>query len=151
MEKTLKITPPEGYEIDIEKSTLDNIVFKEIEKTIIKWNSTWKGVEIIEKGEHFILDAQLPSFCCSWNDAIRFDVDSIWKLPTAKQLLIIARHTQEINKIIEKNEGYEIRGYLWSDKETSEDMAYGAFSECMWHTHRNKDCLGLVRKVKTLK
>ena len=75
----------------------------------------------------------------------------MWKLPTAKQLLIITRHTKEINKIIEKNEGYEIRGYLWSDEETSEDMAYGAFSECIGHTYRNKDCLGLVRKVKTLK
>lgn len=26
--KTLKITPPEGYEIDREKSTIDEIVFK---------------------------------------------------------------------------------------------------------------------------
>lgn len=30
--KTLKITPPEGYEIDREKSTIDEIVFKSIKK-----------------------------------------------------------------------------------------------------------------------
>lgn len=30
--KTLKITPPEGYEIDREKSTIDEIVFKSVKK-----------------------------------------------------------------------------------------------------------------------
>jgi len=32
MEKELKITPPEGYEIDTEKSTLEHIVFKKSDK-----------------------------------------------------------------------------------------------------------------------
>ncbi len=40
MEKSLKITPPDGYEIDKEKSTFDEVVFKKINKisyeTIIK-------------------------------------------------------------------------------------------------------------------
>lgn len=32
--KTLKITPPEGYEIDYYKSTFDEIVFKEVKKRL---------------------------------------------------------------------------------------------------------------------
>ena len=31
MEKTIKITPPEGYEVDKEKSTFSEIVFKKLE------------------------------------------------------------------------------------------------------------------------
>ena len=34
MEKSVKITPPEGYEVDKEKSTFENIVFKEIKKEL---------------------------------------------------------------------------------------------------------------------
>ena len=34
MEKTLKITPPEGYEVDKEKSTFNEIVFKKLEPNL---------------------------------------------------------------------------------------------------------------------
>ena len=34
MEKTIKITPPEGYEVDKEKSTFDKIVFKKLESNL---------------------------------------------------------------------------------------------------------------------
>lgn len=36
MNKTLTITPPEGYEIDKEKSTFEQIVFKQVEEK--KWD-----------------------------------------------------------------------------------------------------------------
>ena len=34
MEKTIKITPPEGYEVDKEKSTFSEIVFKKIKNNL---------------------------------------------------------------------------------------------------------------------
>lgn len=34
MEKEIKIIPPEGYEIDKERSTFEKIVFKEIKKAL---------------------------------------------------------------------------------------------------------------------
>ena len=34
MEKTIKITPPEGYEVDKEKSTFSEIVFKKLEPNL---------------------------------------------------------------------------------------------------------------------
>lgn len=40
--KNLKITPPEGYEIDKEKSTFENIVFKPIKKELPK---SWEELE----------------------------------------------------------------------------------------------------------
>lgn len=42
--KELKITPPEGFEIDESKSTFKNIVFKEVEKELPK---SWEEIENI--------------------------------------------------------------------------------------------------------
>lgn len=43
--KTLKIMPPEGYEIDREKSTFEEIVFKPIKKQLPK---SWEELEEID-------------------------------------------------------------------------------------------------------
>jgi hypothetical protein len=43
--KNLKITPPEGYEIDREKSTFEEIVFKPIKKQLPK---SWEELERIK-------------------------------------------------------------------------------------------------------
>jgi hypothetical protein len=46
--KTLKINVPEGYEIDKEQSTFENIVFKEVKKELPK---SWEDLENL-KGFH---------------------------------------------------------------------------------------------------
>ena len=124
MERTLKITPPEGYEIDKEKSTLDNIVFKKIDDIIIKWNSTLMGVEIKDEDEHFFLNASCPSLYCSWHDATRYYNGFLRRLPTKKQIKIIAKHIKKINTIIEEEQGYKIEGYLWSRESKDDEHAY---------------------------
>ncbi len=43
--KTLKIEIPQGYEIDKEKSTFENIVFKEIKKRLPK---TWEELDRVQ-------------------------------------------------------------------------------------------------------
>ena len=96
MEKNVKITPPEGYEIDKEKSTFEIIVFKKLED-VVRWDEEFHGVEINADGEHFVIEANYPSFYCSWNDAMRYFSSRImWKLPTIKQLQIIAKHKDKI-------------------------------------------------------
>ena len=45
MEKTVKITPPEGYEVDKENSTFDRIVFKKLEPTL---PMSWKELGVIK-------------------------------------------------------------------------------------------------------
>lgn len=41
-EKKLKINIPEGYEIDKEKSTFEEIVFKKVEDPLVKLPKTWE-------------------------------------------------------------------------------------------------------------
>ena len=41
-EKKLKINIPEGYEIDKEKSTFEEIVFKKVEDPVSKLPKTWE-------------------------------------------------------------------------------------------------------------
>ena len=44
MEKTIKITSPEGYEVDKEKSTFSEIVFKKIENNL---PMSWEELGVI--------------------------------------------------------------------------------------------------------
>jgi hypothetical protein len=51
--KNLKINVPKGYEIDKDKSTFDNIVFKKISKL----PSSWEGLEDLEIVEGYYVDS----------------------------------------------------------------------------------------------
>lgn len=119
--KTLKIEVPNGYEIDKEKSTFENIVFKKVDEVVIKWNKCRNSVEIKADGEHFILDGN-PNYCMNWYDAMRFYSSSqAWKLPTIKQLLIIYKYFNKINEVIEENGGFKlINTYYWSIEKKDE-------------------------------
>lgn len=50
-EKKLKINIPEGYEIDKEKSTFEEIVFKKIEDPLAKLPKTWEEYYKRAKGD----------------------------------------------------------------------------------------------------
>lgn len=54
--KNLKITAPEGYEIDKEKSTFEEIVFKPIKKELPK---SWEELGFIEHGYHVTTDSEV--------------------------------------------------------------------------------------------
>ena len=99
MEKTLNNNVPEGYENDKEKSTFDKI------DDIIKWNATTYAVEINADGEHFMVDASRPSYCCSWDDAMRFHRNGIWNIPTIKQIQVLSYYLDDINANIRENGG----------------------------------------------
>ena len=124
--KTLKIEIPDGYQIDKEKSTFENIVFKKVDEVVIKWNKCRNSVEIKADGEHFILDGN-PVFYMTWNDAIRFYGNlQFWKLPTIKQLQVVYKYFDEINKVIEDNGGFLLpKGFYWSNIKLDEFRAWG--------------------------
>lgn len=146
--KTLKIDVPNGYEIDKEKSTFENIVFKKKDKVIIQWERRHCGVEIKDDGEHFIVGAYQPSFYCSWNDAMRHYVKSTpWVLPTINQLKVIAKHLDNVNKIIRENNGFEIKDWLWSREEKNEFCAWGVYMNDGCTGSRNKNFYNYVRAV----
>jgi hypothetical protein len=62
--KTLKIEVPNGYEIDKEQSTFENIVFKEVEKELPK---SWEEIE------------NLQGFFVGYSSKVRITDDSITK------------------------------------------------------------------------
>lgn len=126
--KVMKIVVPEGYEIDKEKSTFENIVFKKVDEVVIKWRIDKVGVEIRAEGQHFVIDAESPSFHCPWDDAMRFyntKASFDWKLPTVRQLHIIAKYIDKINEVIRSNDGFEIKKWMWSCEEEDEFCAWG--------------------------
>ena len=57
--KTFKIEIPKGYEIDKEKSTFENIVFKEVKNELPK---TWKELEVI-KGYYVTTHCNITPVC----------------------------------------------------------------------------------------
>lgn len=94
-------------------------------KTTIKWNAEKFGVEIKTDTEHFVISAQ-PSMVMNWHDAVRYfegNADAEWKLPTMKQLKLVASKIYKVNEIIEANRGFEIQGWHWTSDEYEEIFA----------------------------
>lgn len=91
----------------------------------VVWNHPYKGVEIRDEGEHFIIRSMIPSYYCNWEEAVRCQKDTVYyKLPTVKQLYILAKHIDKVNETIRENNGYEIQGDLWSCEENGEFSAW---------------------------
>lgn len=153
MEKTIKINVPDGYEIDKEKSTFENIVFKKKDNVVINWNSNYGGVEINADGEHFIVDAN-PNYYMTWDDAMRFyshpHRSQIWRLPTVKQLQVLAKYIDKVNEVIYKNDGYEISGFLWSCKKKDTFCAWLVDMNLGTTADSNKYRINYVRAVSAL-
>lgn len=125
---TLNVEIPDGKEIDFEKSTLTNVVFKDIKPTI-KWNDMYGGIEINADGEHFIIDAKSPTAVCDWYTAKRYasEPNDAWKLPTINQLKVIAKYFNEIDNVITDNNGFNlVKGFHWSCDEKNDISAWGA-------------------------
>lgn len=152
--KTLKIEIPNGYAIDKEKSTFENIVFKKVDDAEIKWNENCFGVEIKTDNEHFILDGN-PDHCMNWDNAMSFDNNKhrghTWKLPTVKQLKIIHNHFNEINKVIEENDGFKLIGtYYWSCENIDEFLSQNVNMYSGYTYSYNKGNNIYARVVSTL-
>ena len=152
--KTLKIEVPDGYEIDKEKSTFENIVFKKVDNIVIKWNKNYNGVEIKADGEHFILDGN-PSYCMSWDNAVRFYNNKhrshTWNLPTVKQLQVVHKYFDEINKVIGENDGFVLyKSFYWTIVEMNEFCAQGVGMIDGWTHGSDKSYRAYVRAVSTL-
>ena len=146
MEKTLKINVPDGYENDKDKSTFDKI-----DEVVIKWNAITYAVEITADGEHFMVDASRPSYCCSWDDAMKFHRNGIWNLPTIEQLQVLSNYFDDINTNIRENGGYEIiERWYWSCEEKDKDRARYVFMSDGYVNYSSKRDYGYVRAVSVL-
>lgn len=116
----------------------------------LKWNADKFGVEIKTDDEHFVISAK-PSMIMSWDDAMRyFKDDTEWKLPTTKQLRLVADNLDEINSIIKANNGYELFGWLWSCKIQGEWFAWVVSMHSGGTSLDYRDFSGYVRAVSAL-
>lgn len=114
--KHLKIEIPEGYEIDKENSTFENIVFKPIKTTVIRRiEGAITGVEVYCDGEHFIIPEMKYRFAMPWNDAMEYAKDNQCKLPSKKMLQIMYTHKKDINRLLKQSKLEEDRWY-WTNE-----------------------------------
>ena len=89
METTIKITPPEGYEFDKEKSTLEEIVFKKIENN---FPNSWE--ELKEVKGYFIHQNSDINFHPIIDRAVAYNRNLFPTIEEAKAMLAMAQLCQ---------------------------------------------------------
>ena len=88
-----------------------------MQKKTIKWNSSYYGVEISNGKRRFILSA-MPNMVGRLDTAVRCcETMSNWRLPTFKEMEMIADSVTMINALMEQNGGHPIdmESVLWLD------------------------------------
>ena len=71
--KELKITIPEGYEIDKENSTFEKIVFKKKDTKPRSWEEYYKQQIANKKHGYYIDDADCSTVVIVWDDCVGSD------------------------------------------------------------------------------
>ena len=107
MEKTFKVHIPEGYEIDKEKSSFEEIVFKK-KNFSIKWNESLCGVEIEDGSTHFVILAS-PSFWMSTIEAKHYlNTEKRLSIPNIHHLKVISKFLEDINSLIKLHKKFPL-------------------------------------------
>ena len=88
MEKTIKITPPEGYEVDKEKSTFSEIVFKKLEPNL---PMSWEELRVI--GGYYV-SSRSNIDNISMTNAINFNQNLFPSKKEAEAMLAMAQLCQ---------------------------------------------------------
>ena len=86
-------------------------------KTDIRWNSAYYGVELCSSKRRFILSA-MPNMVGRLDAAVKCcDTMSSWRLPTYKEMELIAENLSQINALMEENGGHvlDYESVLWLD------------------------------------
>ena len=90
---------------------------------IVKWNKDNNGVEIKGNDEHFIIDIN-PSYHINYYNAINHCNINQCCLPSTKQLQLVYKIKDRINKIIHDNSGVQLKGWFWCCEEKWKLFAY---------------------------
>lgn len=81
----------------------------------VRWNSTYYGVEIEARNRHFILSA-MPNMVGRLDCAVKCcETMGNWRLPTFKEMELIAASIPQINALMEQNGGHpmDLESILW--------------------------------------
>ena len=85
--------------------------------SVITWNSTHYGVEVQSAKKNFIISA-MPNMIGRLDTAVKCcDTMAGWRLPTFKEVELIADNIAQINDLMEANGGHRIdlESVLWLD------------------------------------
>lgn len=83
----------------------------------VNWNSTFYGVEIRSGKKHFIISG-MPNMTGRLDTAVRCaETMNGWRLPTCKEIDLIADVIPRINALMDENGGHRIdmESVLWLD------------------------------------
>ena len=129
MESIKKITLPKGWVVD--KIENGEIILKEDNNPIIKWNSEKDGVEVKADGYHFIV-ANIPDVHTSWDKANMICEKWGGYLPSVKELKVMVKYIKEINQCFEDNKSLvcllDTHYYYWSSSEFSSFHMYYVYA-----------------------
>ena len=86
-------------------------------KIDIRWNSTYYGVEMRSDKKQFIISA-MPNMIGRLDAAVKCcETMSNWRLPTYKEIELVAEYLPQINALMEQNGGHciDCESVLWLD------------------------------------
>ena len=138
--KELKITIPDGYELDKENSTFDCIKLKPFDKTKITWNENKQGVEVHSNGFHFII-LDRPTCSTNWHNASYLAKIHGGYLPSKEESEIVIDNLGDIKKEWDLHSNRKFPANTWLSSEFDSDSAwcahfgYGGFGSVDY-----KDC-----------
>lgn len=124
--KELKITIPDGYELDKENSTFDCIKLKPFDKTKITWNENKQGVEVHSNGFHFII-LDRPTCSTNWHNASYLAKLQGGYLPSKEELKIVMDNLEDIKKVWGLCSNRKFPAYTWTSYEVDSDYASCAY------------------------
>ena len=126
MESIKKITLPKGWVID--KIENGEIILKEDNKPIIKWNKEKDGVEVKADGYHFIVASMPTSVTSKWNDAKILCEMLGGYLPSIDELKVMVKYIKEINQCFRDNDRLvcllDTYCYYWSSSGSEYSSSY---------------------------
>lgn len=123
--KKLKINIPEGYEIDKEKSTFEEIVFKKVEDPLAKLPKTWE--------EYYKHTKNSPSYY--WNNCCETGVVTSVFTGFYNEFLTEER----VKQYVALGKLLQLRDYWVSDWKIDSDNIYVIYKNVIMATLHNND------------
>ena len=86
-------------------------------KSVVSWNYSHYGVELKSGNRHFVISA-MPNMVGRLDAAVKCcETMGNWRLPTFREIELIAANISQVNALMEQNGGHpiDLESVLWLD------------------------------------
>ena len=86
-------------------------------KSVVSWNYSHYGVELKSGNRHFVISA-MPNMVGRLDAAVKCcETMGNWRLPTFREIELIAANISQVNALMEQNGGHpiDLESILWLD------------------------------------